>query len=77
MDQPSLPWRAGYGATLGFVGSMTKAFMYGLNYFHVQGLDHLVHVLESREKVNARQRGLITVSNHVSVYVYRNRQDWL
>ena len=59
-DQPTLPWRAGYVGTLGVVGSLTKAFMYGLNTFEVHGLDRFVALLESRKDVERRQRGLIT-----------------
>ena len=59
-SQPTLPWRAGYVGTLGLVGSLTKAFMYGLNVFEVHGLDRFLALLESRKDVERRQRGLIT-----------------
>lgn len=42
--------------------------MYGLNDLEVRGLDGLLGVLE-RRKTQGRERGLLTVCNHVAVYV--------
>ena len=64
-SQPSLPWRAGYTGTLGFVGVLTKAFMYGMNTFEVHGLDNFVALLDSRQDVQSRKRGLITGREYI------------
>ncbi|KAH8595026.1 hypothetical protein B0O99DRAFT_624199 [Bisporella sp. PMI_857] len=64
---PSLLWRFSSTATMGFIGSVARSFLYGLNKMEVTGLEGFLHTLEKRKDINGRQRGLITVSNHVSV----------
>jgi monolysocardiolipin acyltransferase len=49
------------------VGAASRAFLYGLNKVEVTGLDNLLGVLD-RRKNGQRERGLLTVCNHVSVY---------
>lgn len=54
-------------AVMGSVGAASRAFLYGLNKVEVTGLDNLLGVLD-RRKSGKRERGLLTVCNHVSVY---------
>ncbi|KAH6664932.1 hypothetical protein B0J14DRAFT_606995 [Halenospora varia] len=63
----SRPWRFTSSLIMGLTGSLSKTFLFGLNRTEVIGLDRFVDVLEKRKDVNGRKRGLITVSNHVSV----------
>lgn len=53
-------------AVMGTVGVLSKAFLYGLNDVEVHGLDRLLGVLD-RRKLQGRDRGLLTVCNHVGV----------
>ncbi|KAK8214563.1 hypothetical protein IWZ01DRAFT_500196 [Phyllosticta capitalensis] len=64
---PSLPWRCGSVATMGIVGLLCRGFLSGLSNLEVNGLDKFLRLLDERKNVDGRQRGLITVSNHVSV----------
>ena len=43
--------------------------MFGTNKTDVHGLDKFLALLDQRKDVDTRKRGLITVSNHISVYV--------
>lgn len=52
-------------AVMGSVGLLSRAFLYGLNDVEVRGLDRLLGVLDRRRK--QRERGLLTVCNHVAV----------
>lgn len=52
---------------MGSVGIASRAFMYGFNDVEVRGLDRLLGVLD-RRKAQGRERGLLTVCNHVAVY---------
>ena len=40
-----------------------------MNYIEVIGLERFLEKLDRRSNIEGRERGLITVSNHVSVYV--------
>ncbi|KAF5005645.1 hypothetical protein FDECE_7922 [Fusarium decemcellulare] len=64
--QPSLPWRMASTAVMGSVGLLTRGFMCGLNDLEVRGLDRLLGVLD-RRRLEGRERGLLTVCNHVAV----------
>ena len=57
---PSLPWRIGSSTVMGVVGSLTRAFMYGLNRTETHGLESFLEVLDNRKDVDQRERGLIT-----------------
>ncbi|KAI9837721.1 MAG: hypothetical protein M1819_006655 [Sarea resinae] len=48
-------------------GLISKVFLFGLNKTELHGLDGFRDLLDERRDVQGRQRGLITVSNHVSV----------
>ncbi|KAF4628062.1 hypothetical protein G7Y89_g10094 [Cudoniella acicularis] len=63
----SLPWRFSSSLIMGLTGTLSKGFLFGLNRTEVIGLDRFVDTLEKRKDVDGREKGLITVSNHVSV----------
>lgn len=65
-SRPGAPWRLASVAVMGSVGAASRAFLYGLNRVEVTGLDNLLGVLD-RRKNGQRDRGLLTVCNHVSV----------
>ena len=69
--RPSRPWQMGSALTMSTVGAISRGFLYGLNTTEVHGLDRFLGLLDQRADVGARQRGLVTVSNHVSVYARR------
>lgn len=66
--RPNLAWRLGSQAVMGTVGAASRGFLYGLNTVHVDGLDNLLNVLD-RRNAQGRDRGLLTVCNHIAVYV--------
>ena len=57
---PSLLWRAGSTAVMGFVGTFTRAFMHGPNWQDAHGLDGFLELLDKRADIEDRKRGLIT-----------------
>lgn len=54
---------------MGWVGATCRTFLIGFNRLEVHGWDGFKKLLDEREDIGARERGLITVSNHTSVYV--------
>lgn len=52
---------------MGVTGILSRGFLCGLNSVETTGLSRFVEILEGRQDPEKRQRGLITVSNHVSV----------
>ncbi|KAL6705486.1 Lyso-phosphatidylcholine acyltransferase [Coniothyrium glycines] len=66
-EAPSLPWRAASTFLMGAVGLLCKGFLGGLNKVETHGMDDFLKLLDEREDVDARQKGLLTVSNHISV----------
>nr|OQO31382.1 hypothetical protein B0A51_02172 [Rachicladosporium sp. CCFEE 5018] len=65
--EPPMLIRVLSNATMGGVGFLCRSFLYGLNSMEVHGLDTFLDLLKEREDPGRRERGLITVSNHVSV----------
>ncbi|KAF2742851.1 hypothetical protein M011DRAFT_452408 [Sporormia fimetaria CBS 119925] len=65
--EPSWPWRAASAFTMGTVGVLCRSFLYGLSTTHVEGLDEFLQLLDERQDPYTREKGLITVSNHISV----------
>ncbi|TVY32383.1 Lysophosphatidylcholine acyltransferase [Lachnellula subtilissima] len=63
----SLPWRFSSSLIMGLTGSLSRGFLFGMNRTEVVGLDRFLETLDNRKNVEGRARGLITVSNHVSV----------
>ncbi|KAK3313532.1 hypothetical protein B0H66DRAFT_355230 [Apodospora peruviana] len=66
-QSPGLPWRMASTMVMGITGIISRSILYGLNSVEVTGLQRLLDVLDSRKDIEKRQRGLLTVSNHVSV----------
>ena len=54
---------------LGSGGFLSRAFLYVFSKTENHGLDRFLEILDSRKDETERERGLITVSNHLSVYV--------
>lgn len=58
--QPSLSWRIGSSITMGAIGVLSRLFMFGANKTEVHGLEDFLALLDEREDINSRKRGLIT-----------------
>ena len=56
---PSLSWRVGSTLVMGAVGSFFRLVL-GANTVDVHGLDRFMDMLDRREDVSRRKRGLIT-----------------
>jgi monolysocardiolipin acyltransferase len=54
---------------MGAVGLLCKGFLTGLSTVETHGMEGFLRLLDEREDPASRERGLITVSNHISVYV--------
>lgn len=54
-------------AVMSSVGALSRLFMYGLNTVEVNRLNVLLDTLDERKAPEGRQRGLLTVCNHVGV----------
>ncbi|OTA60293.1 acyltransferase [Hypoxylon sp. EC38] len=67
LQQPSLSWRMTSSIVMGLTATLCRGFLYGLNSVEVIGLERFLDILDKRQDVEKRQRGLITVSNHISV----------
>lgn len=65
--RPSLPWRLGSMAVMTTVGAISRGFLYGLNRVETKGLENLLGALDRRKQPEGKQRGLLTVCNHVGV----------
>ncbi|KAJ8113778.1 hypothetical protein OPT61_g4175 [Boeremia exigua] len=65
-EAPSAPWRAASVFTMGAVGLLCKGFL-GLNKIETHGMERFLRLLDERREPKERERGLITVSNHISV----------
>lgn len=66
--RPGLPWRLASVAVMSSVGALSRGFLYGFNNVEVIGLNNLLRMLDKRKAPENRQRGLLTVCNHVGVY---------
>ncbi|KAI1419837.1 acyltransferase [Xylaria sp. FL1777] len=65
--RPSLPRRVTSSLIMGLTASLSRVFIYGLNSVEVTGLRGFLDILDKRKDADKRQRGLLTVCNHVSV----------
>jgi monolysocardiolipin acyltransferase len=45
---------------MGLTGTLSRGFLYGLNYVEVIGLDGFLETLNKRKDLNNRERGLLT-----------------
>ncbi|KAL2140800.1 hypothetical protein VTI28DRAFT_3234 [Corynascus sepedonium] len=66
-QRPSLSMRLKSAMIMGMTGVLSKCFLYGFNRVEVTGLSRFLDILDSRKDPAKRQRGLLTVSNHISV----------
>ena len=66
-DQPSLFWRVFSHQQIFAAGAISRIFLFAFNRTEVNGLPRFLDLLRSRSDHETRQRGLLTVSNHVSV----------
>ncbi|KAJ5596540.1 hypothetical protein N7450_002998 [Penicillium hetheringtonii] len=66
-EAPSLPWRAMSNTTMWGVAGLCRAFLSGLCHAEVHGGEEFTALLDSRKDPAQRSKGLITVSNHISV----------
>ncbi|OLN81616.1 Lysophosphatidylcholine acyltransferase [Colletotrichum chlorophyti] len=64
--QPSLPWRMASAAIMTITSGICRAFLFGLNDVKIEGQEQFLEVLDKRRE-GTPERGLITVSNHISV----------
>ncbi|KAJ5646551.1 Phospholipid/glycerol acyltransferase [Penicillium lividum] len=71
-DCPSLPWRTVSNMTMWGVAGLCRAFLSGLCNAEAHGAEAFTELLDSRRDPSQRTKGLITVSNHISVYVSFN-----
>jgi monolysocardiolipin acyltransferase len=58
-EAPSGPWRFASAATMGVVGVLCKGFL-GLNKVETHGMEGFLKLLDEREDVGRRERGLLT-----------------
>ncbi|RYP02669.1 hypothetical protein DL765_010704 [Monosporascus sp. GIB2] len=65
--QPSLSWRLTSSVVMGLTAALSRGFIYTFNSVEVTGLQKFLDLLDKRKDVASRERGLITVSNHISV----------
>lgn len=66
-EQPSFVWRGASYQTMLAVSTLCRIFLFGLNKTQVNGLPRFLDLLKSRSDHKTRRRGLLTVSNHISV----------
>lgn len=59
-EAPSLPWRAASATTMGIVGLLCKGFLNGLSTVETNGMDKFLKLLDAREDIEGRRRGLLT-----------------
>jgi monolysocardiolipin acyltransferase len=68
-EAPSAPWRAASAFTMGAVGLLCRGFLLGLSSVETHGMDGFLKLLDEREDVGRRERGLITgMRNHTESY---------
>jgi monolysocardiolipin acyltransferase len=66
-EVPSFFWRSSCHQTIFSVAAISRLFLFAFNKTEVHGLPRFLELLKSRSDYKARRRGLVTVSNHVSV----------
>lgn len=74
-EQPSAPswqWRAASSFTMGAVGVLCRSFLLGVSKTEVHGLDSFLELLDEREDVESRDRGLITGKKHTHTHFSHN-----
>lgn len=66
-EVPSFFWRSASHQTIFTVATISRFFLFAFNKTEVHGLPRFLHLLKSRSNYHSRRKGLVTVSNHVSV----------
>ncbi|CAG8281431.1 unnamed protein product [Penicillium salamii] len=66
-DCPSLPWRAFSNTTMWGVAGLCRGFLSAMCHAECHGKEEFTQLLDSRKDSSQRSKGLITVSNHISV----------
>ena len=66
-EKPSFIWRSASYQTILFASTICRGFLFGLNNTEVNGLPRFLDLLKSRSDYKTRRKGLLTVSNHISV----------
>jgi monolysocardiolipin acyltransferase len=66
-EVPSFFWRSSSYQTIFSVAAVSRFFLFAFNKTEVHGLPRFLNLLQSRSDYHNRRRGLVTVSNHVSV----------
>jgi hypothetical protein len=59
-EAPSAPWRAASTFVMGAVGLLCKGFLSGLSKVETHGMEDFLKLLDEREDIDRRERGLIT-----------------
>ncbi|KAK4204443.1 putative lysophosphatidylcholine acyltransferase [Triangularia verruculosa] len=67
VQMPSLSMRVKSSMIMGLTGLISRCFLHGFNRVEAHGLAQFRELLDSRADPEKRERGLLTVSNHVSV----------
>ncbi|KAK3696898.1 Lyso-phosphatidylcholine acyltransferase [Vermiconidia calcicola] len=65
--EPPWTFRLPSTLTIGVVAFLSRSFLYAFSKTETEGLDRLLDALDRRKDETKRDRGLITVSNHLSV----------
>lgn len=66
-EAPSFFWRSLSHHTIFSVAALSRLFLFAFNKTEVHGLPRFLDLLVSRSDYKRRRRGLVTVSNHLSV----------
>ncbi|KAL4803426.1 hypothetical protein BDV18DRAFT_153720 [Aspergillus unguis] len=66
-ESPSLFWRSLSATTILGVAGLCRSFLYICSRPETHGLDQFLDLLEERKDPSQRKKGLLTVSNHISV----------
>jgi monolysocardiolipin acyltransferase len=66
-EVPSFFWRSSSHQTIFAVAAISRFFLFAFNKTEVIGLPNFLELLKSRSDYRTRRKGLVTVSNHVSV----------
>lgn len=59
-DRPSLPWRIGSTFIIGATGFLCRTFLLGFSKVQVHGWEGFKQILDERQDVAGRTKGLIT-----------------
>ncbi|KAL5333240.1 hypothetical protein BJX70DRAFT_392342 [Aspergillus crustosus] len=66
-ERPSLFWRSLSATTITGVTALCRSFLFVCSRPQTHGLEEFLELLDSRKDASQRKKGLLTVSNHISV----------